>query len=227
LGAFVKQHEAKKPDQPVINLVRHAQEDTDDRRFLLDGLGRLWLSGVSIDWAAFQAGGKRRRLSLPTYPFEKQRFWIDEAMFRQAVAGLFSGAANAFTLPEGGFQIESPAASMPGGFEPAYTAPRNEIEETIAQVWQEVLGFTRISIDSNFFDISGDSLTATQLVNRLKLVYEVEIPLKRFFESPTIAQLADTITQLLMEKVAGLSSEEVQKELTGGETATDPGQQEV
>ena len=44
---------------------------------LLEAAGRLWLAGVKIDWSAFYADEQRRRVHLPTYPFERQRYWID------------------------------------------------------------------------------------------------------------------------------------------------------
>src|SRR6185312_5761913 len=46
---------------------------------LLSALGRLWIAGVDVDWKARSAGEGRRRVPLPTYPFERQRFWIDAA----------------------------------------------------------------------------------------------------------------------------------------------------
>jgi acyl transferase domain-containing protein/acyl carrier protein len=61
----------------VLNLVRAQQQDIVDQSFLLNQLGRLWLWGIKIDWQAFHAEEKRYRVSLPTYPFEGQRFWID------------------------------------------------------------------------------------------------------------------------------------------------------
>lgn len=44
---------------------------------VLEAAGRLWLAGVNVDWSAFYAGEQRRRLHLPTYPFERQRYWVD------------------------------------------------------------------------------------------------------------------------------------------------------
>jgi acyl transferase domain-containing protein/acyl carrier protein len=52
---------------------------TPDHAALLAALGRLWLAGLRIDWSAFSSGEKRRRVPLPTYPFERQRYWIDAA----------------------------------------------------------------------------------------------------------------------------------------------------
>ena len=48
-----------------------------DAAFLLGTLGRLWLSGVKVDWPGFHASERRRRVSLPTYPFERQRYWVE------------------------------------------------------------------------------------------------------------------------------------------------------
>ncbi len=57
--------------------VRHPQASQSDESFLLTTLGKLWLAGASVDWAGFHAGERRRRVALPTYPFERQRYWIE------------------------------------------------------------------------------------------------------------------------------------------------------
>jgi len=64
--------------RPVcVQSMRHPRKDLSDRECLLDGLGQLWLAGVPIDWAAVHAGVGRRRVPLPTYPFQRQRFWVE------------------------------------------------------------------------------------------------------------------------------------------------------
>jgi len=63
--------------QVVLNSVRHPDDRVDDLAFLLTTMGKLWLAGVSVDWAGFHAGEQRRRVPLPTYPFEPQRYWIE------------------------------------------------------------------------------------------------------------------------------------------------------
>ncbi len=60
---------------PVTSL-RHPQEKMSDEVFLLAALGKLWIAGVEIDWRGFSAGERRRRVPLPTYPFERQRYWV-------------------------------------------------------------------------------------------------------------------------------------------------------
>lgn len=55
----------------------HAQDHSSDEAWLLTTLGQLWLNGVSVNWQGFYARQQRRRIPLPTYPFERQRYWID------------------------------------------------------------------------------------------------------------------------------------------------------
>ena len=64
-------------DRVALSSLRHPKEQRFDEAFLLDTLGQLWLAGVRIDWQRFYADETRDRIPLPTYPFERQRYWID------------------------------------------------------------------------------------------------------------------------------------------------------
>ncbi|HEY9849780.1 MAG TPA: SDR family NAD(P)-dependent oxidoreductase [Leptolyngbyaceae cyanobacterium] len=75
LTTFVKRH--SEAAQVTITSMRHPQENDSDVAFLLKALGKLWLAGIKIDWSGFYSGEKRYRLPLPTYPFERQRYWIE------------------------------------------------------------------------------------------------------------------------------------------------------
>jgi len=77
LATFVRQHKNKKPAQLNLNLVRHPKENVSDTYYLLGRLGRLWLNGGKIDWQQFHTGQRRLRVPLPTYPFEKKRYWLE------------------------------------------------------------------------------------------------------------------------------------------------------
>ncbi|MDZ8184108.1 MAG: beta-ketoacyl synthase N-terminal-like domain-containing protein [Nostoc sp. ChiSLP02] len=61
----------------VLTSLRHPQEQISDVAFLLNTLSRLWLTGLPINWAGFYTHEQRRHISLPTYPFERQRYWIE------------------------------------------------------------------------------------------------------------------------------------------------------
>ena len=77
LSSLIRQHPAKSSDQVVLTSLRHPRDHHPDTAFLLNTLGRLWLAGVKIDWAGFYAREQRHRIPLPTYPFERQRYWVE------------------------------------------------------------------------------------------------------------------------------------------------------
>ncbi|HVF90714.1 MAG TPA: SDR family NAD(P)-dependent oxidoreductase [Blastocatellia bacterium] len=119
---------------------------------------------------------------------------------------------------------DSPAAHPRPQIQGAYAAPRNEMERDIAELWQEILGVERVGIKDNFFDLGGHSLLATRLVARLRDLFNVSLPLQKFFEAPSVAGLAQAISDLktelddversrILELLAGLSDEEVDTDL--------------
>jgi len=77
----------------------------------------------------------------------------------------------------------------------AYVAPTNDIETSIAEIWQELLGIEQVGIHDNLFDLGGDSLLVIQIVSRIREVLHIEVPLRAIFETPTIAELADKVGQ--------------------------------
>jgi len=90
LSTFVRQ----RPDATgvtVIPTLRYAYDRTPDAAFALGALGRLWLAGVTPDWAAFHQGESLRHVPLPTYPWERQRYWIDAPAEGESTAAARGG----------------------------------------------------------------------------------------------------------------------------------------
>lgn len=77
LCTLAKRHPDRTPEQVVLSSIRHVQDVEDDDSFLLRTLGHLWLAGVHVNWPALYSNEQRLRLSLPTYPFERQRYLIE------------------------------------------------------------------------------------------------------------------------------------------------------
>jgi len=76
-----------------------------------------------------------------------------------------------------------------------YAAPQNGVEHELIKIWEEVLHVRPIGIDDSFFDLGGDSLTATRVVSRVVKKFQLKIPLPSLFQSPTVAEMAAVITQ--------------------------------
>ncbi|HEX8559980.1 MAG TPA: amino acid adenylation domain-containing protein [Pyrinomonadaceae bacterium] len=99
-------------------------------------------------------------------------------------------------LPNG--KVDRGALPAPQGARPeleeAFAAPRDQIEEVIADVWAGVLGLSRVGVNDNFFELGGHSLIATQVVSRLNEAFHVDLPLRLMFEAPTVAGLAERVS---------------------------------
>ncbi|MEM8722029.1 MAG: type I polyketide synthase [Cyanobacteria bacterium P01_G01_bin.39] len=80
LSTLVKRNSAQAAGQIVLSSIRHPQDQVSDQAFMLNMLGRLWLAGVAIDWHNFSANQQNYRVPLPTYPFERQRYWVDSVV---------------------------------------------------------------------------------------------------------------------------------------------------
>lgn len=85
----------------------------------------------------------------------------------------------------------------------AYVAPRNELEEQVADVWQSVLGIDEIGVNDGFLDLGGNSLLAVQVISRLRETFSVELPLEALYRAPTVAGIAEGILALMLESMDG------------------------
>lgn len=178
---------ADQPTQPspqgnasaVISCLSARDPATEVRPRLLFALGRLWLAGVAPDWRALHRGA-RRRVPLPTYPFERQRHWVDPP----ASAPTGSGEGGRFTV-----------ARLPTS--DGHAPPATDLEARLRDIWEEVLGLEGIGVNDDFFDLGGQSILAARLMQRLKQAFGVEFGIAVLFEARTIARLAALVQEAL------------------------------
>jgi len=96
-----------------------------------------------------------------------------------------SGKVNRRALP-----APDPAQRTLGA---AFVSSRTPAEERLAEIWAQVLKLERVGVHDNFFELGGHSLLATQLISRVRAAFNVELPVRAIFESPTVAGLAERI----------------------------------
>lgn len=82
LSTLARQHDLRKAEQVVLPTLRDRRDEVSDVPFLLSTLARLWVAGVRIDWPGFSVHERRRRVPLPAYPFERQRYWVEPGRHR-------------------------------------------------------------------------------------------------------------------------------------------------
>jgi acyl carrier protein len=95
-----------------------------------------------------------------------------------------------------------------------FASARTPLEERLAGIWAEVLGVDRVGIHDHFLDLGGQSLLATSLVSRVLTTFQVDLPLRTLFESPTVAEMALAIGQALADRLDPADLEHLQAMLT-------------
>ncbi|MHC8306664.1 non-ribosomal peptide synthetase [Pseudomonas sp. PB3P13] len=84
-----------------------------------------------------------------------------------------------------------------------YQAPRSELEQTLADIWAQVLKVERVGVQDNFFELGGHSLLATQIASRVQQTLQRDVPLRAMFECSTVAELAGYIEGLAANDLTG------------------------
>ncbi|XXY51128.1 beta-ketoacyl synthase N-terminal-like domain-containing protein [Sorangium sp. So ce269] len=199
LATIARQQKAFAGEGGALHSLPHPTDAAADDVHLFETLGRAWIAGVDVDFRALHAGARRLRLSLPTYPFERRRYWIEPGTLVQG--GLIPAApADAAAEPLADAAAGSAGAAVQSHPRPrlrtALVPPRTDDERTIARIWQEVLGIDEVGVDDNFFELGGHSLLATAVIGRLRESFHLEVPLQMLFEAQTVATMAAVVVAL-------------------------------
>jgi len=186
LSIFVQSLLKKKVTPMVVNTIRHPLKKTRDDYYFLNCIGRLWSMGVQVDWPELYSHEKRRKISLPTYPFERRYFPVPQLINREPSQ---QPVIDNETKP-----VDLDNKPGTGGNETGFASPllspeKQEIELTLMEIWKKLLGIEHINIYDEFFAVGGDSLTLVQLHKEISKKYPNRIGVDDLFNNQTIAQL--------------------------------------
>ncbi|NES19590.1 MAG: acyltransferase domain-containing protein [Symploca sp. SIO3E6] len=198
LSTFAQRHPARS-QQPVLSSTRHPKAKTHDTEHLLYALGQLWLAGVPVDWTGFYRSECRRRIPLPTYPFERQKYWIepDATTSTNTVLNLKQDNTIAHSDSKpilSGTTIESsqPTQHSRPTLNTPYVVPSTETEKTLVKLWEQVLGIDNVGIEDRFLELGGDSLIALRLLANIQKQFKTSAA-EVMFQNPTIAEVAQSL----------------------------------
>jgi phthiocerol/phenolphthiocerol synthesis type-I polyketide synthase E len=207
LNSLVRKQVDPHSRQLVVSAMRHPEDRQADLAVLLSALGQLWLAGAAIDGAGVYAHQSRRRVPLPTYPFERQTYWIGGETQVQAAQQQAEIVGNR-VAPAEAAEVAPALHPRPQRLRP-YVEPGNPIEEHIATIWQDLIGIDQVGSNDHFFEIGGNSLVASLLIARLRETFPVEVPLRHIFDYATVAELATAIESLLIEKLTAIPDDQI------------------
>jgi len=177
---------------PVIASMQDAARERDDDDRLLDAVGQAWCEGVEPDWMAIH-GTARRRVPLPTYPFERSRHWIDAPAMSPAAGGDAAAAAAAPATIAHEAQISATLGA-------AERSTTSGVRMAIAAILEDLSGEKPESIDAEttFLEMGYDSLFLTQVAQKLQSHMKVRITFRQllgdFSSIPRLAAFVESQT---------------------------------
>lgn len=198
LSRFARSHLSANAALNVIPSLRHPRDPREDEHCLLEAAGKLWLNGVSINWEGFYMHERRQRLPLPTYPFERQRYWIEasrEQKQAEASSACQDGESDMLPIIDKDSDVQTPVAGNS-----ATTSRQAAILKRLKELVSNVLGegVETLNSDANFFQLGLDSLVLIQTNHMIKDIFDVEISMRQLFEDlSTLSALAAYIDQCM------------------------------
>jgi natural product biosynthesis luciferase-like monooxygenase protein/amino acid adenylation domain-containing protein len=215
LSQLLQQQRAKTPEQLVLTSLRHPSEQHEDLSMLCQTLGKLWLAGVEIDWASWYRGERRRRVALPSYPFERQRYWIappssarneaspDAAAKEHGASEATADEATTETLSSAeqtGLHASEVSMTEQRKDAPTLSNRQENIVATLKLILHELSGVDPATVDPqvSLYELGVDSLLLLQMNQAIKDRFDITIALRQFFEElSTLSALAAFIDQHL------------------------------
>jgi acyl transferase domain-containing protein len=168
----------------VLSSLPSVHDPTPQRQHLLQVIGQLWETGVEVAWPRMYEGSEPGRIPLPTYAWDQQRYWV-------------AGKAESSHFNPQSTQQAEPLSEQMGQPDPELGAQEeyepetgSQIERTIAALWKNMLGVSRVRVDDSFFALGGDSLLALQLTAKLNKIFSLNLSLHTVLEAKTLARLA-------------------------------------
>jgi acyl carrier protein len=95
--------------------------------------------------------------------------------------------------------------------EEAFQHPSSATEQRVGAIVASLLGLQQVGVNDNFFYLGGNSLFGTQLIARLRDAFQVEVPLLKLFDHPTVAELSLEVERVMFAKIEDMSEEEAQR----------------
>ena len=196
LSTAVLQHNTASDSSPVIASLAHPKQKRSALASVLEAVGRLWISGITPDWDGFYLNQNRNRIPLPTYPFDRKRFWIeprDVSVAEQAVASPHDQQQPVTTGSVTAMPIQEVAQSATLIEEPDVptTTRKERILIKLRTLMQDLSGldFDESNDTETFLALGLDSLFLTQVSSKLQNEFNVTVKFRQLLEDLTSLDL--------------------------------------
>jgi acyl transferase domain-containing protein len=201
VGDLLRQNAAGR-SLSIIQWARSHAETLPDEVVAHQALAKTWTLGACVDWMRYNNAQRPPKLDLPSYPWQRQRYWIDPPSTGPAAVDHIDRRMADLTQPE-----PAPAADHRPAMTSRYTAPATDTETKVLAIWQRFFGGRTIGTTDDFIELGGTSLLATELLEAVNRELGVTLGLTTFLESKNVATVARAIDELIDEREARFLAE--------------------
>ncbi len=180
LSSLARQSKSVKNKKSIIASLGKPGEKKEPAR-ILEGMGELWLTGaIKPPVLNNEMDRELHKIALPSYPFERKRYWID------------------FKLSDR-LNYNDQSREADGSHDKIMHTSNKQMSkkldrtERLKEIWKALIGLEELSSDDDFYELGGHSLLALQILTRIKEEFGINLPLKSFLDNPTINKLNKVI----------------------------------
>ncbi len=197
LGQLARQHTGFPAEQLIVSSLSDGYSGQGDAASLMNALGSVWTAGIQPNWADLHKGERRQRISLPTYPFERKRYWL-EAKAAESVSGTEPAVAiqnlePSSSLPTPTEEKETVSTSLQSAPVPSTVNRSAKIRTQLLALVEELSGMDVSQADNSatFLELGFDSLFLTQVTQALQGKFGLKITFRQLLgEQSTFDALA-------------------------------------
>lgn len=223
LSGLSRQHPAllKQQATAVSSL---ADDPATEASSFLSAAGQLWCRGTPIDIAAFDRRHSRKRVLLPTYPFERQRFWVEAAASSNVVQLPSASAVHPVAI------VPGPASAAEDATVPATSGAPDRHARLVSQlsdIFEDVVGLDLSEVDdeANFMELGLDSLMLTQVALRLQKIFSVKLTFRQLMgECSSLQRLATMLDAQLPPEPEAMPASAAESAAPAGASESESGE---
>ncbi|BCL39996.1 non-ribosomal peptide synthetase/type I polyketide synthase [Nostoc sp. MS1] len=149
------------------------QKEQDDWWLILNSLGRLYTNGLEIDWTSFHQSYQRSKIHLPTYPFQRKRYWIESVKTMNPPLTMNKSHINVI-------DVSSDISNGTNSF-----VKREKIISVLLPLigrWLHIDNLNELNVHVNFLDLGADSISLLEAVRSLEKTFGIKVEIRQFFE---------------------------------------------
>ena len=210
LTRMVRQQPGCGPSRAIVASLPRAGDAGADMRSMLTAAGRLWAAGTVFDWAALHGRARRRRVRLPTYPFERKRYWVDPGATAAAHADLSPPAPGPDVTAGDLIAVGTPTLTSEENMSPPMEpgtgqGRRADVIARLQTLFSELSGLAESELQpaTPFIELGLDSLFLTQASTAIHKTFGVKVAFRDLLEdASTLEAVAARIDSELPPDVA-------------------------